>query len=384
MAAVASRLPGGVTLLFTPLTLRGTTFANRAWLAPMCQYSAADGSPNDWHLVHLGARAAGGFGLVIAEATAVVPEGRISPQDTGLWNDRHVAEWRRITDFVHARGAKVGVQLAHAGRKASTYRGFEGLHGSVPFDDGGWETVGPSTSAFPGYVEPRALTLEEVAAIPGAFAAAATRADHAGFDVVELHAAHGYLLHQFLSPLSNDRTDGYGGPLENRSRLLIETADAVRAAWPSDKPLFVRLSATDWVDGGLTVEDVALVAKELGAHGVDLVDVSTGGNAPASVPVGPGYQVPAAREVRETAGIPVAAVGLLTDPRQAEAVLLEGSADAILLGREGLRDPFWPLRAAHELGVATAALPVRPGTADVVEGTSATGWQAPYVRGAWT
>jgi len=364
--------------------LRGTTFANRVWLAPMCQYSATDGSPNDWHLVHLGARAAGGFGLVIAEATAVLPEGRISPQDTGLWHDLHIAEWRRITDFVHARGAKIGVQLAHAGRKASTYRGFDGPSGSVLPDDGGWETVGPSASAFPGLVEPRALSREQIEAIPAAFAAAARRADDAGFDVVELHAAHGYLLHQFLSPLSNDRTDEYGGPLESRSRLLIETADAVRAAWPSDKPLFVRLSATDWVEGGLTVEDVALVAKELGTHGVDLVDVSTGGNAPASIPVGPGYQVPAAREVREASGVPVAAVGLLTDPRQAEAVLADGSADAILLGREGLRDPFWPLRAAHELGVATAALPVEPGTPDVVEGTSATGWQAQYVRGAWT
>ncbi|WP_028045173.1 NADH:flavin oxidoreductase/NADH oxidase [Cellulomonas sp. URHE0023] len=373
-----------MTLLFTPLTLRGTTFANRAWLAPMCQYSATDGSPGDWHLVHLGARAAGGFGLVIAEATAVVPEGRISPQDTGLWDERHVAQWARITDFVHARGAKIGVQLAHAGRKASTHRGFDGQRGSVPLDDGGWETVGPSASAFPGLAEPRALTAEQIEAIPVAFAAAATRAHRAGFDVVELHAAHGYLLHQFLSPLSNDRTDDYGGPLENRSRLLVETVDAVRAVWPSDKPLFVRLSATDWVEGGLAVEEVGLVAKELGAHGVDLVDVSTGGNAPASIPVGPGYQVPAAREVREASGLPVAAVGLITDARQAEAVLVEGSADAILLGREGLRDPFWPLRAAHELGVATGALPAEPGTADVVEGTSATGWQAPYVRGAWT
>ncbi|WP_426593142.1 NADH:flavin oxidoreductase/NADH oxidase [Cellulomonas sp. McL0617] len=372
-----------MTLLFSPLTIRGTTFANRAWLAPMCQYSATDGSPNDWHLVHLGARAAGGFGLVIAEATAVVPEGRISPQDTGLWHEGHVAQWRRITDFVHARGTKVGVQLAHAGRKASTYRGFDGPRGSVPPDDGGWQTVGPSSLPFPGYAAPRELTIEQIGAIPGAFAAAAVRADRAGFDVVELHAAHGYLLHQFLSPLSNDRVDDYGGSPENRARLLVETVDAVRAAWPADKPLFVRLSATDWVEGGLAVAEVALVAKELGAHGVDLLDVSTGGNAPATIPVGPGYQVPAAREVRETSGLPVAAVGLLTDPLQAEAVLVDGSADAVLLGREGLRDPFWPLRAAHELGVPTSALPVDPGTADVVTGTVETGWQAPYVRGTW-
>lgn len=355
-----------MTLLFSPLTLRGTTFANRAWLAPMCQYSAVDGSPNDWHLVHLGARAAGGFGLLIAEATAVVPEGRISPQDTGLWHDLHIAEWRRITDFVHERGTLVGVQLAHAGRKASTFSPFAGRRGSVPEDEGGWATVGPSATAFPGLATPHALTLEEIASIPGAFAAATRRADDAGFDVVELHAAHGYLLHQFLSPLSNRRDDEYGGSLENRARLLVETTDAVRAAWPDDKPLFVRLSATDWVEGGLTVEDVALVAKELGGHGVDLVDVSTGGNAPAEIPVGPGYQVPAAREVREASALPVAAVGLLTDPAQAEAVLVDGSADAILLGREGLRDPFWPLRAAHELGVADDEA-----------------WQPQYARATW-
>jgi len=355
-----------VTHLFSPLTLRGTTFANRAWLAPMCQYSAVDGSPDDWHLVHLGARAAGGFGLLIAEATAVVPEGRISPEDTGLWNDRHVAQWRRITDFVHQRGTKVGVQLAHAGRKASTYAPFAAGRGSVPPDQGGWATVGPSDQAYPGLAAPRALTRDEVTAVPTAFAAAARRADEAEFDVVELHAAHGYLLHQFLSPLSNHRTDEYGGTLENRARLLVETADAVRAVWPDDKPLFVRLSATDWVQGGLTVQDVAQVAKELGAHGVDLVDVSTGGNAPAEIPVGPGYQVPAAHELRQTSGLPVAAVGLLTDPAQAEAVLADGSADAVLLGREGLRDPFWPLRAAHELGVQDAE-----------------DWQPQYRRATW-
>ncbi|WP_315097909.1 NADH:flavin oxidoreductase/NADH oxidase [uncultured Cellulomonas sp.] len=355
-----------MTLLFSPLTLRGTTFANRAWLAPMCQYSAVDGSPNDWHLVHLGARAAGGFGLLLAEATAVVPEGRITPEDTGLWHDLHIAEWRRITDFVHERGTLVGVQLAHAGRKASTYSPFADASGSVPSAQGGWTTVGPSATAFSGLATPHALTLDEIGRIPAAFAEAARRADDAGFDVVELHAAHGYLLHQFLSPLSNDRDDEYGGSLENRARLLVETADAVRAAWPDHKPLFVRLSATDWVEGGLTVDEVAQVAKELGVHGVDLVDVSTGGNAPASIPVGPGYQVPAAREVRETSALPVAAVGLLTEPAQAEAVLADGSADAVLLGREGLRDPFWPLRAAHELGVEDVS-----------------SWQPQYRRATW-
>ncbi len=366
IGGAARRLRPHVTLLFSPLTLRGTTFANRAWLAPMCQYSAVDGSPNDWHLVHLGARAAGGFGLLLAEATAVVPEGRITPEDTGLWHDLHIAEWRRITDFVHERGTLVGVQLAHAGRKASTYSPFADASGSVPSAQGGWTTVGPSATAFSGLATPHALTLDEIGRIPAAFAEAARRADDAGFDVVELHAAHGYLLHQFLSPLSNDRDDEYGGSLENRARLLVETADAVRAAWPDHKPLFVRLSATDWVEGGLTVDEVAQVAKELGVHGVDLVDVSTGGNAPASIPVGPGYQVPAAREVRETSALPVAAVGLLTEPAQAEAVLADGSADAVLLGREGLRDPFWPLRAAHELGVEDVS-----------------SWQPQYRRATW-
>ncbi|MBO3083410.1 NADH:flavin oxidoreductase/NADH oxidase [Cellulomonas fengjieae] len=355
-----------MSLLFSPLTLRGTTFPNRAWLAPMCQYSAVDGTPNDWHLVHLGSRASGGFGLLIAEATAVAPEGRISPEDTGLWHDQHVSEWRRITDFVHERGSLVGVQLAHAGRKASTFSPFANGRGSVPAELGGWPTVAPSAVAFPGLETPHALSLDEIAQVPAAFAAAARRADDAGFDVVEVHAAHGYLLHQFLSPLSNARDDEYGGTLENRARLLLETVDAVRGAWPEDKPLFVRLSATDWVEGGLTVGDVAQVAKDLAGHGVDLVDVSTGGNAPATIPVGPGYQVPAAREVRETSGVPVAAVGLLTDPAQAEAVLADGSADAVLLGREGLRDPFWPLRAAHELGVADAAA-----------------WQPQYARATW-
>ncbi|MBB2922369.1 NADH:flavin oxidoreductase/NADH oxidase [Cellulomonas cellasea] len=353
-----------MTLLFEPLTLRGTTFPNRAWLAPMCQYSATDGLPDDWHLVHLGARAAGGFGLVIAEATAVVPEGRISPQDTGLWNDAQVAAWSRITDFVRARGSYSGVQLAHAGRKASTYSPFATGRGTVPASEGGWTSVGPSAVAYPGLEAPAELTDAQVEAVPGQFAAAARRALAAGFDVVELHAAHGYLLHEFLSPLSNTRTDEYGGSLENRARLLVETTDAVRAVWPDDKPLLVRFSATDWAEGGLTVEEVGLVAKELAGHGVDLVDVSTGGNVPAPIPVGPGYQVPAARAVREASGVPVAAVGLITTAHQAEQVLVDGAADAVLLGRVALRDASWPLRAAHELGVdATALTPAQYGRA---------------------
>ena len=366
-----------MTSLFDPITLRGTTFANRAWLAPMCQYSAVDGVPNDWHLVHLGARASGGFGLLLTEATAVVAEGRISPQDTGIWNDEQVAAWRRITDFVHARGTKIGIQLAHAGRKASTYSPFSGGRGSVPPAEGGWSTVGPSALAFAGYAEPSELTAAEIAEIPGQFAAAARRSLAAGFDVVEIHAAHGYLLHQFLSPLSNVRDDEYGGSLDNRARLLVATVEAVRAEWPDELPLVVRVSATDWVEGGLTVEDVALVAKDLAGRGVDLVDVSTGGNAAAEIPVGPGYQVPAAREVRASAGLAVAAVGLLDDPVLAEHVIATGEADAVLVGRGALRDPSWALRAAHELGVATQALPLDASSA------TTTGWQPQYVRGAW-
>jgi len=371
-----------VTSLFDPMTLRGTTFANRAWLAPMCQYSAVDGVPDEWHLVHLGARASGGFGLLLAEATAVVPEGRISPQDTGLWNDAQVAAWRRITDFVHARGTHVGVQLAHAGRKASTYRPFSAGHGTVPPDEGGWPTVAPSALAFPGYAVPAALTTDEVAALPGQFAAAARRALAAGFDVIELHAAHGYLLHQFLSPLSNQRDDRYGGSPDNRVRPLLEVTAAVREVWPDDKPLFVRVSATDWLEGGLDADGVGAVAKQLGALGVDLIDVSSGGLLPAHVPTGPSYQVPLARTVRAGSGLPVAAVGLVTDPQQAQGVLDEGSADAVLVGRVALRDPFWPLRAAHELGVAVGALDVVEPGSDVAL-ADVTGWQPQYERGTW-
>lgn len=368
----------------SPLTLRGTTFRNRVWLAPMCQYSAAaDGVPNDWHLVHLGARALGGFGLVLAEATAVVPEGRITPNDVGIWDDAQVAAWRRITDVVRARGAVSGVQLAHAGRKASTYRGFGEGSGTVPVEDGGWETVGPSALPFPGYAAPQAMSAEQVAAVPGQFAAATRRALDAGFDLVEVHAAHGYLLHQFLSPLSNHRTDAWGGSPEARARLLLETVDAVRAELPEDRPLLVRVSATDWTDGGLTVEDTAEVATLLRAHGVDLVDVSTGGNVPASIPVGPGYQVPAARTVRETAGVATAAVGLITTAEQAEQVLAEGAADAVLIGRPALFDPHWPLRAAHALDDKTPVLEhAGDPVASVVAGQP-TGWPVQYGRGSW-
>lgn len=356
--------------LFTPVTLRGLTVRNRVWLAPMCQYSVRDGLVDHWQLVHLAARASGGFGLLVTEATGVLPEGRISPQDAGLWSDAHAAAWRPVVDAVHARGAAVAVQLAHAGRKASTYRPWAPVQGSVPADDGGWRTVGPSPVAFPGYAEPAALDGAGIARVVEAFADATTRAVASGFDAVEVHAAHGYLLHQFLSPLSNLRDDAYGGDLAGRARLLLEVVTAVRAAWPADRPLLVRLSATDWTEGGLTVEDVGTVARWLAPLGVDLVDVSTAGNVPAQVPVGPGYQVPHARAVREASGLPTSAVGLIGSGAAAEAVLAEGSADVVMIGRPALADASWPLRAAHELGVPVA-----------LEGPAA--WPPQYVRGAW-
>ena len=343
-----------MSLLFEPLVLRGATARNRVWVAPMCQYSAAPsgpdaGVPTDWHLVHLGSRAVGGAGAVIAEATAVSPEGRISPRDTGLWNDAQAAAWSRVVAFVQEQGALAGVQLAHAGRKASSHRPWEG-RGPVLPEDGGWTPVGPSELAFPGLAQPAALDEAGIAKVRADFVAATRRAVTAGFDVVEVHAAHGYLLHEFLSPLSNTRTDGYGGDLAGRMRLVLEVVEDVRAAWPDDRPLLLRISASDWVEGGWTPEDSVALAKEAAARGVDLVDCSSGGNVLADIPVGPGYQVPFAAQVRRDAGVPTGAVGLLTDPEQAEQVLAEGSADVVLLARELLRDPYWPLRAAGALG----------------------------------
>lgn len=340
-----------MTSLFDPLTLRGLTLSNRMFLSPMCQYmcEARDGVPTTWHEVHYGARATGGFGLIIAEATAVVPEGRISAEDCGLWNDTQRDAWARIVDFVHAQGAAMGVELAHAGRKASVRRDHPGPKGPLPLDEGGWETVGPSALGFTGLPDPRELTVAEIAGIVRAFADAAVRADEAGFDVIDLHAAHGYLIAEFLSPFSNHRTDEYGGDFEGRTRLLVEVVDAVRAVWPESKPLFVRLSATEWLDGGWTVDDSVRLAGVLREHGVDLMDVSSGGNVLAPIPTHALYQVPLARAVRAT-GLPTAAVGRITDPAQAQGVLDEGSADAVLLGRVALREPSWPLRAAAELG----------------------------------
>ena len=357
--------------LFESLTLRGLTVRNRIWLAPMCQYSVErrDGVPTDWHLVNLGARAQGGFGLLLTEATAVTAGGRISPQDTGLWNDTQRDAWARIVDFVHGQGAAIGVQLAHAGRKASTYRGFadEPQHGSVPADDGGWPTVSASPEAFPGYDAPREMTTDDIAAVVAAFGEAARRAVEAGFDTVEIHGAHGYLVHQFLSPLANHRTDGYGGSFEGRTRLLVEIVDAVRANVPGTMPVLVRLSATDWTEGGWDADQTVAVSAVLKDHGVDLVDVSSGGAVLAEIPVGPGYQVPFARAVREGSGLPSGAVGLITSPQQAETVLTSGDADVVLLARAALREPAWPQRAAAELGV------------DWHEAAS----PDPYARGHW-
>jgi 2,4-dienoyl-CoA reductase-like NADH-dependent reductase (Old Yellow Enzyme family) len=340
------------SILFSPLQLRGVEFRNRAWVSPMCQYSAVDGVPNDWHLAHLGSFARGGAGLVFTESTAVLPEGRISAADTGLWNDEQASAWRRIVDFVHSQGTRAGVQLGHAGRTASVRPPWDG-GAALPNADGGWSPLGPSALGFPRLrTDPRPATAENLAAVVGTFAAAARRAVTAGFDVVEVHAAHGYLLHEFLSPLTNDRTDEYGGSFDNRIRLLRETVRAVRAAVPDTMPVFVRVSTTDWTDGGWSVEETVRLAGRLRDEGVDLLDVSSAGNvAGAAVPEGPGYHVPFARRVRDEAGLPAGVVGVITEPKQAEEIVAGGDADAVLIGRAFLREPHWALRAAAELGV---------------------------------
>ncbi|WP_033288979.1 NADH:flavin oxidoreductase/NADH oxidase [Amycolatopsis jejuensis] len=348
-----------MTTLFDPITLRGVTARNRIWLAPMCQYSveARDGIPLPWHLVHLGARATGGFGLVMTEATAVAAEGRITPGDTGIWTDTHAEAWAPITGFLKAHGAVPAIQLAHAGRKASTTPPWRGGV-SVPPEDGGWTTYGPSAEPYRKLATPVPMTVADLDATVQAFADSARRAVAAGFEAVEVHSAHGYLLHEFLSPLSNKRTDEYGGSFENRIRLLVRVVDAVRAAVPDETPLLVRVSATDWVDGGWSPEETVELCALLAGHGADLFDLSSGGNDPRQqIPVGPGYQVPFARAVRAKSGTPAAAVGLITEPAQAQQVLDEGSADVILLGRVALREAAWPLRAAHELGVPAADAP---------------------------
>ena len=358
----STEAPRGTATIFDPIQLRGVAVRNRIWVPALCQYSVIDrdGVPTDWHLAHLGSFAMGGAGIVMAEATAVVPEGRISPHDTGIWNDAQAKAWSRVVDFVHARGALAGLQLAHAGRKASVYPewGFE-QKGSIPMDaptdvdpGAGWETVSASDLAFEGYRAPRALALDELPGLIAAFATAARRALDAGFDLVELHAAHGYLLHQFLSPLSNRRTDEYGGPLENRARLLLDIVRAVRAEVGESVPLLVRFSASDYAEGGWDAEQTATVAAWAHEAGADFFDISSGGLiAGVRIPLGPGYQVPFAEQVRETADVAVSAVGLITEVEQAAEIVASGQADAVMLGREMMRDPHFPLRAAHELGV---------------------------------
>lgn len=346
--------------LFAPLRLREITFRNRIAVSPMCQYSSQDGFANEWHLVHLGSRAVGGAGAVIMEATAVEPRGRISPADQGIWKDEHIEFLRRIAHFIAQQGAVAGIQIAHGGRKASTRPPWEGGGTIRPEDGGGWLPVAPSPVPFrSGDPAPHELTTSEIRGIVEAFAAAARRALAAGFQLLEIHCAHGYLAHEFLSPLTNRRTDHYGGPFENRIRFVLEVTAAVRAAWPDHLPLFVRISATDWLPGGWTIDDSVELARHLRQHGVDLIDCSSGGTDPAAqVPAAPGYQVPFAERIRREAGIPTGAVGLITAAAQAEEILASCRADLVLIAREFLRDPYFPLRAAQLLG-ENASVPVQ-------------------------
>lgn len=338
--------------LFTPLTLRGVTFRNRIFVSPMCQYSSRDGMPCDWHMVHLGSRAVGGAGLVMVEATAVSSEGMISPDDSGIWSDRHAEAFLPIARFIREQGAVPGVQLAHAGRKASTDLPWRG-GGPLGLQERGWLPFAPSPLPFaPDHPVPHELTLPELDEVESQFCAAAKRALAAGFQLVEIHMAHGYLLHEFLSPLSNHRGDDYGGSLENRLRFPLRVARAVRDAWPEELPLFVRISATDWVEGGWDLGQSVILSRHLKEIGIDLIDCSSGFlTADANIPFGPGYQTPFAAAVRKEAGIATGAVGFITDPAQAEQIVATGLADAVLLARQFLRDPYWPLHAARALGV---------------------------------
>ena len=356
---------------FDPMTLRGVTVRNRIWLPPMDTYSALaqDGKPTPFHYQHYVSRAMGGFGMIIMEATAVAPEGRISPCDLGLWDDGQMDAWRWIVADAKAAGATMAVQLNHAGRKGSTgchAIGFDGQ--SVPEEQGGWRTVCPSANAYGSLARPRALSVDEIHTIVDQFRDAAWRAMNIGFDAVEVHAAHGYLLSQFLDPLINERDDEYGGSFDNRVRMLVEVVDAIRSVVPDTMPVLVRVSATDWAAGGWDLDQTVELAKILKAHGVDLIDVSTGGLIPdVTIPVKPDYQVPFAEQVRSRAGIPTTAVGLITKPKQAKKILKSGAADAVEIGRAALRDPYWPLRAAHKLDVPVEEAPYQP----------------PYLRGAF-
>jgi len=344
-----------VAHLFEPLKLREITLPHRIAVSPMCQYSSVDGFPNEWHLVHLGSRAVGGASLVFTEATAVTAGGRISPADLGIWKDEHIDAFVPIVRFLKGQGSAAGIQLAHAGRKASTAAPWDGGR-PVPHPSGGWTPVGPSAVPFDhGYETPHELSPEEICTVVRAFGQAARRALAAGFDVIEIHAAHGYLLQEFLSPLSNRRSDAYGGSFDNRIRLLCEVVSEVRTIWPERRPLFVRISSTDWREQGWTVEESVELASRLLPLGVDLIDCSSGGNAPdLKIPMGPGYQTPFAERIRKEAGIATAAVGMITSAAQAEHIVRTGQADLVLLAREMLRDPYFPLRAARELGAPMA------------------------------
>jgi 2,4-dienoyl-CoA reductase-like NADH-dependent reductase (Old Yellow Enzyme family) len=337
--------------LFSDLKIRGLTLPNRVVVSPMCEYSSEDGFSNDWHFVHLASRAVGGAGLVLTEAAAVTPEGRITPQDLGIWKDEHIPGLARIVKFIESQGSVAGIQLAHAGRKASTLRPWSGNAKIAP-EDGGWIPVAPSAVPFNDvYPMPAELTVDGIHGIVESFEAAARRSLEAGFRVAEIHAAHGYLIHEFLSPLSNQRTDEYGGPFENRVRFLLQLTEALRKIWPEHLPLFVRISATEWVDGGFGIDDSVLLASKLKELGVDLVDCSSGGNAAhAKIPAGPGYQTPFAARIRRETGVMTGAVGMIVAPEQADQIIRNEDADLVFLARELLRDPYWPMRAAKELG----------------------------------
>jgi 2,4-dienoyl-CoA reductase-like NADH-dependent reductase (Old Yellow Enzyme family) len=351
--------------LFSPLKIKSIEFKNRIAVSPMCEYSSEDGFANDWHLVHLGSRAVGGAALVMTEATAVSPEGRISHGDLGIYKDEHIEKLKQITDFIHAHGAVSGTQLAHAGRKASHEVPWKGNAQILPGDPNGWQTVGPSAVAFTeGELAPLELDKAGIEKIKADFKAAAARALTAGFKVIELHGAHGYLIHEFLSPLSNKRTDEYGGSFKNRIRFLLELIETVKEVWPEDHPLFVRISASEWTEGGWAIEDSVALANIVKDKDIDLIDCSSGGNvATAKIPVGPGYQVPFAEAVRKT-GILTGAVGMITEPLQADSIIQTGDADMVFIARELLRDPYFPLRAAHQLGQEVK-------------------WPSQYERGKW-
>jgi 2,4-dienoyl-CoA reductase-like NADH-dependent reductase (Old Yellow Enzyme family) len=337
--------------LFSPLELRSIRFSNRIFVSPMCQYSSENGMPNEWHFVHLGSRAVGGASMVCVEASGVTPEGRITPWDAGMWSQAHAEAWKPVADFIRAQGAVPAIQIAHAGRKASCNKPWLGGK-PLPAAEGGWQTLGPSAVAFDDYPPPRAMTKEEIRSTVEDFRRCAVRSAAAGFDVVEIHGAHGYLLHNFASPLSNHRTDEYGGCLENRMRFPLEVSRAVRDAWPEDKPVLYRVSATDWTEGGWDLAQSIELARRLKEIGIDMIDCSSGGNVlVANMPVGPGYQVPFAEAIRRQVGIPTLAVGLISDPVQAEQIVSLGQADAICLARALLRDPYWPRHAAKALKV---------------------------------